>query len=467
MTIQENKIFTEKINKLLDKKLPIKLGVNKRNEFVRLIYEICKRDDISPVDVLNRVGVDQLLEEGRGELFQRIKKALLSARYPSAEGDEGFYITPIKIDKTQKECSIWEFEFNPKNIFIEKSIKDNRWTRDFISQFPKSKITEVNSMKDEIKKLSSSNPVDLYNSRRDRVFLIKSKSTFVKICPCTKNYKRCGYWILNLGFGCPMDCSYCYLQMYSNAPGIVLPANIEDFYNPIKEFDKKLNERTRIGTGEFTDSLALDKFTRFSSHLVPFFAETKNLVLELKTKIADMDNILREEPNENVVISWTMNPYRVAEKYEKGAAGMADRIRAAGDISKRGFNIGFHFDPIIYSADWEEAYHKIVKEIFSARSIKKKTVWISLGTLRYTPGFKQTVEQRFSENQMFYEGEFFADSDGKLRYPRSLRVYMYNKMISWIRESGAKAWIYLCMEPEDLWRETILRKEEYSYNRCS
>ena len=87
--------------------------------------------------------------------------------------------------------------------------------------------------------------------------------------------------------------------------------------------------------------------------------------------------------------------------------------------------------------------------------IRKNTAWVSLGTLRYTPGLKQIAERRFSDNLMYYQGEFFADTDGKLRYPRALRINIYKKMAGWIKSFKIPAWVYLCMEPEEIWKEAL------------
>ncbi|MFH1837830.1 MAG: spore photoproduct lyase family protein, partial [Candidatus Omnitrophota bacterium] len=253
--------------------------------------------------------------------------------------------------------------------------------------------------------------------------------------------------------GCPVDCSYCYLQTYSNAPGLILPANIEDYYSRITELDNKAVAGIRIGTGEFTDSLALDKYTRYASKLIPFFKNMKNLVLELKTKIADISHVIQEQPHENVVISWSINTKEISDMYEKGASSVKGRIKAAKEAAKKGFKIGFHFDPIVFYREWEKEYEDIVNYLFSFDEIKEQTVWISLGSLRYTPGLKQIAEKRFGKNTMFYEGEFFEDIDGKFRYPEHLRVNMYKKMNKWIKKYNNSCWVYLCMEPESVWNK--------------
>jgi len=463
MTIADNKQLVKRIEELLTAKLPIRLGINKKNELVRLIYEISRARGFTFPDIISRFGIESIIECGKSGLFHKIKKTLLNERYPSLGSGDDPHIMPVRMDPSREECPVWDLELKPRLIFIEKSVQSLEWTETFLRKFPGAETAVIGTIKDVIEDKRTDDPVSRYNSRRGSVFIVRSESGFVKICPCTKGYKRCGYWILNLGFGCPIDCSYCYLQMYSNAPGLILPANIEDYYRHIDRFDRRVRRKTRIGTGEFTDSLALDRYTGYSSRLISFFRKTKNLVLELKTKSGDIDNILREEAHDNVVISWSMNTPRMAERYEKGGINIGERIEAALRVAEKGYRIGFHFDPMVYYKGWKDDYKAVIEKMFSFDEIRKNTAWISLGTLRYVPGFKQVVEQRFAENLMFYEGEFFVDTDGKLRYPRELRIDMYNKMIGWIRSFNTSCWIYPCMEPEEVWKKTVLERREYEY----
>jgi spore photoproduct lyase len=446
----------EDIAGILKEKMPINLGINKLNELTRLIYEISVSENISTEEVLEKINVENIVSGGRGELFHRLKSALLRVRYPSmTKGDEP-HIMPLD-EKGAAECSVWDGGISPKRIFIERSILDEARTVFFLANFPKAEIVVTDDMPRKIDELSKNGNTKLYNSRRENVFLTRARSAFIKACPCAKKCVRCGYWVLNIGFGCPMDCSYCYLQTYSNAPGMMFPMNIEEYYPQIAEFDRQANTRIRMGTGEFTDSLALDKYTKYSSSLIPFFRGMKNLVLELKTKISDINGVLRETPHDNVVISWSMNTPRVAERYETGAADVGARIDSALEASKKGYKIAFHFDPVVYYSGWERDYKNTVAKLFSCDDIKNNTEWISLGTLRYTPGLKQISERRFKDSRIFYEGEFFKEVDGKLRYPKPLRIDMYNKLTKWIRDSGVFCRMYLCMETRDV-REGIESK---------
>jgi spore photoproduct lyase len=97
-----------------------------------------------------------------------------------------------------------------------------------------------------------------------------------------------------------MDCSYCYLQEYlhDNA-SLKVFGNIDDL---IAEADRTLTKHRgmffRIGTGELTDSLALEPYTGTVGELIPYFAEQPNVLLELKTKSDCVDSLLNLDPKE-------------------------------------------------------------------------------------------------------------------------------------------------------------------------
>ena len=64
----------------------------------------------------------------------------------------------------------------------------------------------------------------------------------------------------------------------------------------------------RLGTGEFTDSLALDPLTGFSTALAETLRAVPNVIVELKTKSRAIANLLRLEDTGQLVVSWSLNP---------------------------------------------------------------------------------------------------------------------------------------------------------------
>ena len=87
--------------------------------------------------------------------------------------------------------------------------------------------------------------------------------------------------------------SYCYLQSYLNFPYMIVYANSGDLLSELElTLKQRPGELLRIGTGELSDSLALDPLTSYSVPLVEFFAHQENGILEFKTKSNCVENLL-------------------------------------------------------------------------------------------------------------------------------------------------------------------------------
>ena len=109
------------------------------------------------------------------------------------------------------------------------------------------------------------------------------------------------------------ECTYCYLQEYTNSPGIIFPANIESFF---KNFNSYKRPGMRIGSGEFSDSLMLDNVTEYSILIADFFKDNKDIIFEFKTKSANIKNLLEARHAGNIVVSWSLNPQGIIDENE-------------------------------------------------------------------------------------------------------------------------------------------------------
>ena len=279
------------------------------------------------------------------------------------------------------------------------------------------------------------------------VFITNEKYDFFKKCPCTKGAIGCGYNIFNLGFGCIFDCTYCYLQEYNNTPGLIFPANIDNFF---EEFENYKKPKMRIGTGEFSDSLMLDHITEYSLSIIEFFNKHKDSLFEFKTKSSNIDNILKAKHSGNIVVSWSINPQKIIDKNEFFTASLSKRLESAAKCAERGYKIGFHFDPVIYFKGWEREYTNTIDLLF-AKISPKDIAWISIGTFRFKPELKPIIENRFPDNEILDE-ELLPGYDNKLRYPYELRYDMYKFLLNIFNKHSKKLRIYLCMEESSIWK---------------
>jgi spore photoproduct lyase len=290
---------------------------------------------------------------------------------------------------------------------------------------------------------------------KKKLLLCRNSGAFLKDCPGTREYRCCDYRIINVGLGCPMDCVYCILQAYLNTPYLSFFINIEDMFTELgQKIDGFEGDIMRIGTGEFTDSMALDRITGLSRHLVTFFAAQKKAVLELKTKSANIANLEHLDHNGRTIVAWSLNGQDIVASEEIRTATLEQRLDAAARVVSWGYPCAFHFDPIIAYPGWQEGYRRVIHRLYDAvpaESIK----WISLGGFRYLPALKPIGTSRFGHSNIFYH-EFIEGLDGKTRYFRPFRVELYKTLYRELKcFADQGTCIYFCMESDQIWQEVM------------
>ncbi|MFC1562797.1 radical SAM protein [candidate division KSB1 bacterium] len=331
--------------------------------------------------------------------------------------------------------------FLPEKIVIERGCGDDVVTKNVLKNLSDIYVRYTDEIDGEYLK-------------QNVLVIKKNGGKFFKRCPCSPGVICCGYYVLQNAENCHLNCTYCFLHEYFKGNTIIVYSNIDKMFDELRRILGNNPEKFfRIGTGEFSDSLAIDNITEISKLIVPFFAEYKNALLELKTKSTYIENLLGLDHKKRTVVSWSVNPNRVICKEESLSPNLDKRLKAARVCAERGYRIGFHFDPVIYYQGWEKDYKKVIEKIFSYIN-PRDIIWISLGTFRYIPGLKDVVRRKFPLSKIIY-GEHILCSDGKMRYIKPLRVEIYKKMLNWIRECSEDVFVYLCMETKEVWKNVF------------
>jgi len=342
--------------------------------------------------------------------------------------------------------------FQIEKIFLDEKVEKDSVTQTVLKALPNIPIEKVEDKRALIKQfLSMADPIGI---GKKHLLITHFYGRRLKPCPGTSNHICCGYYVINAITNCPMDCSYCVLQGYLNNPFLTLYTNWDDLLQEIETFLTGDHlSLLRLGTGELSDSLALESIFPISQFLIPFFAERHNGILELKTKSTNVKHLLHLNHRGKTVVSWSLNPPRMIEEEEMGTAPLKERIDAAMRCQEKGYPLGFHFDPLIYHEGWEKEYRETVHQLFKQID-PKRVVWISLGGFRYPPKLKAIAEERFPKTKVFL-GELFPGRDAKFRYLKEIRVEMYQKMVRWLREIDPDLFIYLCMESKEVWERVF------------
>jgi len=340
-----------------------------------------------------------------------------------------------------------------KKIFVEQDVVDLPFTREILKRAATIPVEIINGH--HLPGLDANQYPQNLTKGKQNLLLCRNLGHFFKPCPGTKEYRCCDYQVINIGMNCPMDCVYCILQAYLNNPWLSIFVNVDDLLDELgAAIANEPNRFWRIGTGEFTDSMALDQLTGLSQILVPFIGRQPRAVLELKTKSAAIANLQGLTHQNRTIVAWSLNSPQVMREEELRTATLDERLQAAAQVADWGYRLAFHFDPIIDHPGWQEGYAETIDRLFRLVP-SEKIAWISLGALRFLPSLKQIANNRFPKSRFFAE-EFIVGLDGKFRYFRSRRVELYRHLYGLLKaQADPKTCIYLCMESDEIWREVF------------
>lgn len=357
---------------------------------------------------------------------------------------------------------------HPRILLVSEESVGDTLTERVISGLPLSRIVYIKNSQDplaiktvldEALEEEFGNKAGLSEAERyslgKKVLMIKRhQGSWLKSCPGTSGHVCCNLFIVNPGEGCPLDCTYCYLQSYlKNNPTLKLYSNTSDLLSELAQvFSADPGRLFRVGTGELIDSLVWDDLSGATLEMVPFFAKFQNAVLELKSKDDYVTNLvsMKDEHKGKTVVSWSVNAKSVSAKDEKSTASLQERLHAAKQVVEAGYRVGFHFDPLVHFDGWEDEYRDTVQAIFS--EIPKESVaWLSLSSLRYKTELQDMMKERFPESRLPY-GEQFLARDSKLRYIQPIRFKLIRFVWNELRAISPTMPIYMCMESAAAWR---------------
>ena len=254
----------------------------------------------------------------------------------------------------------------------------------------------------------------------------------------------CGrFWELRWAYGCPLDCSYCYLRgtnrgnmqpRFVKAESI-LPALDEVFADP--NFNN--GKPAIFNTGELSDSLMRPELMR---QIVDKFEAQGRHKVFLLTKMGTKNiKFLLDKPRNNTICGWSINALDIARRWEKSAPSPDERIKAASMVSASGYDVRVRIDPIFPVDDWRQQYEDLAFRIISEFEPSR----IILGTPR---GLWKTIHYAEKAGvDMGWSSYFTEDSGWGKKISSAKRVEIYQFMFDKFGSLGyPKSKISICKE---------------------
>ncbi len=240
------------------------------------------------------------------------------------------------------------------------------------------------------------------------------------------------------------------MKAYLNYPYIKVLKGVSHIIAQTEEWiNNESRHILRFGTGELSDSLALDRRLDLNKHLVEYFGQKKKALLELKSKWASIDHLV-PFLNPYTVISFSVSPQKLIDSEERRTSPLYKRLKTAKKAQDLGCFVGLHFDPIVIYDGFEKDYRYLIDDIGRILD-PERIIWISLGLLRFPP----KLYDHFIENKRknLLSGEFIRGEDGKYRYIKNERIKIYWTLYKQLKAINENLFVYMCMERSDVWRE--------------
>ncbi|MDR1894269.1 MAG: radical SAM protein [Spirochaetales bacterium] len=270
-------------------------------------------------------------------------------------------------------------------------------------------------------------------------------------CPVASEKTRCcGLLTLDAVSSCACDCSYCTIQSFYHGGRIAFRSCLEA---DLRALEKTLPPGPlHIGTGQSSDSLLWGNHRGLLDSLLDFAARNPRVILEFKTKTANVDPLLNREIPPNLIVTFTLNTPAVIEHEERRTADLGERLKAASRLARRGVLVGFHFHPLIRYQGWEGDYRAVFRQLKGEVS-PASCALVSLGTLTFIRPVIRRIRERGRPTQVLKMP--WTETAGKLSYPREVKRELFSLAWEELGDWREEVFVYLCMEDPALWQEVF------------
>jgi len=314
---------------------------------------------------------------------------------------------------------VTDFQPNFSHIYLEKGARDYPLTQLALSKYPNTEIVELDHYKDFFNR-----PRQDFQLQKSSMKLILAKKTVPFLYSASHMVQEYGtpnvFYITPI-LNCLYNCDYCFLQGMYSSGNLVVFVNEEDFFNAIQTKLDKLENPSKpmvVSISYNTDLMAMENIIPVTSRWIKFAKTQENLKIEIRTKSALFSSLNKIEPSENVILSWTLSPQEICEKYEATASPLHRRISSLKNALETGWPVRLCFDPVIFVDGWETLYGCFIEDVF--REINADHLLdVTLGVFRMNKDYFNRIRKRETKSDIYYD-QYAIESD-TVTVPKSMR----------------------------------------------
>ena len=292
---------------------------------------------------------------------------------------------------------------NFSHIYVEDDASSYPLTKLILSKFLISNIIKINHYKDIFNRRGQD--FQLQKSSMNLILAKKKEPFLYPASEMVQEYDTPNTFYNTPILNCLYNCDYCFLQGMYDSGNIVIFVNEDDLMNAI---DKKADDREDpskpmvVSISYNTDILALENIIPLTERWINFAKKRHDVLIEVRTKSANFNSIKHIGPVKNVILSWTLSPQYICDRYEHGTPPLKYRVKALKNAIVCGWTVRICFDPIILIDNWYELYSCFLRELFTDLDISKIKD-VTLGVFRMNKDYFKRILKREVKSDLYYD----------------------------------------------------------------
>jgi len=252
----------------------------------------------------------------------------------------------------------------------------------------------------------------------------------------------------SFGFGCLLDCSYCYMKRHTGDNSLNVAKNTGDILTAINTHAAWLPPKQANQTDPkcYTYDIACNEdFALHAKHhnwrmIFDFFKNDPKIKASLATKIIPLD-FLSYDPQRKVRIRFSLMPQKISTMLEPNTPPIIDRIKAIDAFIDAGYEVHVNFSPIVVYDGWLEDYQELFEHMSNYVDYKDE-VFAECIFLTHNEGKHIANISRKGEELLWrpdiQEGKISQYGGKNIRYKHELKreyieqfVEVHDRVIPW------------------------------------
>lgn len=191
----------------------------------------------------------------------------------------------------------------------------------------------------------------------------------------------------SFGFGCLLNCAYCYMKRHSpkglsvakNVNEILTAVNNHAYFNTVEKPNQTDPEYVTYDIS-CNEDFALHRKYYDWKHIFNFFKTHPIAKATFATKIVPYD-FLEYNPEGKVRIRFSVMPQHLSTILEPNTPSIIERLEAVDKFKEAGYDVHLNYSPVIYTDSWEDDYEELFKlvdkTITNKDNVKSEVIFLT------------------------------------------------------------------------------------------